>query len=112
MLKFGRAIEQEGIRLRVRLDELERQIDRFVRGGRAEDSSVKRLEPELGNFQKVFGALYIRRASRCSAMSYPRYRGLPGQTCLELFKLADVTPGSQKRIEWLPGQDSNLRPIG
>ena len=36
----------------------------------------------------------------------------PDKLLLNIFGLAELTPDSQKRKDWLPGQDSNLRPAG
>ena len=36
----------------------------------------------------------------------------PDKLLLNIFELAELTPGSQQRLDWLPGQDSNLRPAG
>jgi site-specific DNA recombinase len=136
-----RPLEQEAIRLRAKLDQLEREIDRFVRGVGQGTVSVKRLEQEirdrekdrrslesqyaavqrqiseeavrdydaeivlrnLNDFQKVFDALAPQEqveVLRCLVRDINVYHD---KLLLNIFELAEVTPGSQKRIDWLPG---------
>ena len=143
-------LEQEAIRLRARLDELEREIDRFIRALGQGTISVKRLEQEmrqrekdrealqvqydhvqrtmqeqagrdydaevvlqnLQDFQKIYHALAPQEQAevlRCLVRDIDVY---PDKLLLNIFELAELTSGSQKRIDWLPGQDSNLRPAG
>ena len=145
-----RPLEQEAIRLRAKLDQLEREIDRFVRGVGQGTVSVKRLEQEmhdrekdrqsleaqyaaiqrqisdhavreydaevilrnLKDFRKVFDALPSQEqveVLRCLIRDIIVY---PDKLLLNIFELAELTPGSQPRMNWLPGQDSNLRPAG
>jgi hypothetical protein len=35
-----------------------------------------------------------------------------GKLALEIFELEEFQPSSQKRKEWLPGEDSNLQHFG
>ena len=145
-----RPLEQESIRLTAKLDQLEREIDRFVHGVGQGTVSVKRLEQEmrqredgqhalkaqyeavqrqitehtardydaevvlrnLQNFRKVFDALTPQERAdvfRCLIKDIIVY---PDKLVLNVFELAELTPGSQTRKVWLPGQDSNLRPAG
>ena len=145
-----RPLEQEAIRLRAKLDQLEREIDRFVRGVGQGTISIKRLEQEmrdrentrqsleaqyttvqrqisdqagrdydaeiilrnLKDFQRVFDALASPEqveVLRCMVRDIIVH---PDKLLLNIFELAELAPGSQKSIAWLPGQDSNLRPAG
>ena len=143
-------LQQEAIRLRARLDEVEREIDRYVYALGQGTALLKRVEREvlqrekdkealgiqydsvqrklrdqaarnydaeivlktLQDFRKVFDALAPQEqaeALRCLVRDIIVY---PDKILLNIFELADLTPGSQKRKDWLPGQDSNLRPAG
>jgi site-specific DNA recombinase len=143
-------LQQEEIRLRARLDEVEREVERFVRALGQGTILVKRLEREilqrekdkeaiqvqydsvqqklrehaardydseivlksLQDFGKVFDALARQEQAevlRCLIRDIVAY---PDKLLMNIFELAQLTPGSQKRKDWLPGQDSNLRPAG
>lgn len=145
-----RPLQQEEFRLRARLDEMEREIDRFVRAVGQGTISVKRLEQEmlqrekdrtalqaqydgvqqklrgdaarnydaevilktLQDFRKVFDALGLQEKAevlRCLIRDIVAY---PDRLHMNIFELAALSPGSQQRKGWLPGQDSNLRPAG
>ena len=136
-----RPLEQEAIRLRAKLDQLEREIDRFVRGVGQGTVSVQRLEQEmrerekgrlaleaqyedvqrqiceqvardydaeivlrnLRDFRKVFDALAPQEQAqvlRCLIRDIIAY---PDKLVLNIFELAELTPGSQQRTNWLPG---------
>lgn len=145
-----RPLHREEIRLRARLDEMDREIDRYVRALGQGSMLVKRVEREilqrekdkeavqiqydsiqqklrehvardydgeivmkaLQDFRRVFDALAPQEqveVLRCLVRDIVVY---PDKLLLNIFELAELTPGSQKRKDWLPGQDSNLRPAG
>ncbi len=143
-------LQQEEIRLRARLDEVDREIDRYIRALGQGTVLLKRVEREiiqrekdrealqvqydsvqrqlreqasrdydseivlrtLQDFRKVFDALANQEQAevlRCLVRDIIVY---PDKLLLNIYELAELTPGSQQRLNWLPGQDSNLRPAG
>jgi hypothetical protein len=140
-----RPLEQESIRLTAKLDQLEREIDRFVHGMGQGTVSVKRLEQEmrqrekgqqamkapyeavqrqiteqtardydaevvlrnLQNFRKVFDSLTPQKRADVPLCLIKNIIVYPDKLVLNIFELAELTPGSQKRKD---GSWSHHRP--
>ena len=147
----ARPLEQEAIRLSARMDELEREIGRFVQAVGQGTITVKRLDQEvqqreqdkallqaqydaiqaqrheqltrdydaevvirhLQDFEKVFHALTPQEQREVLSCLVQSVHVHPDKWVFDIFELPEyLTIGSQLRKDWLPGQDSNLRPFG
>ena len=143
-------MEREAVCLSTGLDELEREIGRYVRALGQGTITLKCLEQEvqqrekdkgalqiqydglqrkireraigeydvdilmrnLQDFQEVFHALAPQKQAKVLQCLVKDVIAYPDKLVLNIFELADVAPGSQQGKDWLPGQDSNLRPAG
>ena len=97
-------LEQEAIRLRSRLDELERESDRFVHALGQGTIPVKRLEQEMYQCENDREAIQVQydhvqrtiqeqaEVLRCLVRDINVY---PDKLLLNIFELAELTPGSQ-----------------
>lgn len=139
-------LEKEALQIKKRINEIESEIDNYVKALGKGRISIERLEKEierletdknrllkqlddinqkingevvkdydatilkrnLNNFKASFGGLTRPEqveALQCILKDVTAY---PDKFLLEIFELAEFTPGSQKSPNWLLGQDSNL----
>ena len=88
------------------------ECERKINGPVVRDYNADLLRRTLEDFRSVFTAL--TPLERAEALQYI-LKGVsvrPDRLALEIFELDEFRLGSQKRQEWLPGQDSNLQHFG
>ena len=66
----------------------------------------------LKDFQSVFAALLHKEQMEVLRCLVRDIIVFPDKLVFNVFELAEVGTSSQLRKDWLPGQDSNLRPAG
>lgn len=83
-------------------------IQQKLREHAARDYDSNIVLKSLQDFGKVFDALGRKEQAevlRCLIRDIVAYAD---KLLMNIFELAQLTPGSQKRNDWLPGLDSNL----
>ncbi|TRZ97759.1 MAG: hypothetical protein D4R81_12020 [Nitrospiraceae bacterium] len=100
--------EREKETIQVQYDEIQQQI----REGMARDFNAEIVLDNLKNFEKVFQALTGQEQTEVIHCLVQDIEVFPHKFALNIFELARPSTGSKMRQGWLPGQDSNLRPIG
>ncbi len=90
--------------LKQQYDDLQRKIDESA----ARDYNAELLQRTLADFRTTFTALTPPEQSEALQCALKGVTVRPQKLDLEIFELEEFRPSSQKRKDWLPGQDSNL----
>jgi len=90
------------------LDDLARKINESA----SRDFNAKLLQRTLRDFKAAFTALNPQEQSEALQCVVKGVIVYPLKLQLEVFELEEFHPSSQKRQDWLPGQDSNLQHFG
>ncbi|MBI3333408.1 MAG: hypothetical protein HYZ93_04880, partial [Candidatus Omnitrophica bacterium] len=96
--------EDERKALEVRLDELQRQINE----GAIRDYNAELVKRTLQDFRKSFSGLIPKEQAEALQCVLKQITAYPDKFALDIYELAEFTPGSQNNPRWLPGQGSNL----
>ena len=102
------ALEAHKQALQQQYDDLQRKINESA----VRDYNAEILQRTLQDFRTVFAALTPPEQSEALQCVLKGVTVHPLKLDLEIFELEEFLPGSQKRKDWLPGQDSNLQPFG
>jgi site-specific DNA recombinase len=101
-------LEADKKSLQAELFECERKINESA----ARDFNAELLQRTLQDFRVAFTGLTPAEQSEALQCVLKSVTIQPGKLTLEIFELEEFNPGSRKRQEWLPGQDSNLQHFG
>jgi site-specific DNA recombinase len=102
------ALEVDKRALQRERDDLERRINESA----SRDFNAELLQRTLRDFQATFTALTPREQSEALQCVLKEVIVHRSKLQMEVFELEEFHPSSQKRKDWLPGQDSNLQPFG
>ena len=103
-----RALGADQQALQQQYDDLQRKINESA----VRDYNAELLQRTLQDFRTTFTALTPAEQSEALQCVLKGVTVHPQKLDLEIFELEELRPGSQKRKNWLPGQDSNLQPFG
>ena len=96
---------------RVLQDELG-SLEQRINESTARDYNAEVLQRTLHDFRTAFAGLTAAEQSEALQCVLKSVVVHPQKLALEVFELDEFIPGSQNRKVWLPGQDSNLQPVG
>ncbi len=103
-----RILEADKKALQIELFECERKVNEAA----IRDYSAEILHSTLKDFRRIFTTLTPAEQAEALQCVLKGVTIHPGKLALEIFEMEEFCPSSQKRKEWLPGEDSNLQHFG
>lgn len=96
--------EEDRKALEVQLTDLQRRINEEA----IRDYNAELVKRTLQDFRKSFSGLIPKEQADALQCVLKQVTAYPDKFALDIYELAEFTPGSQKDKDWLPGQGSNL----